>query len=70
MPGILEKQLEEYLDDVLPKRDALLAEMERYARKHDVPIIGPACGRLLYLLAQISGAQRIFEMGSANGYST
>ncbi len=70
MPGILEKQVEKYLDDVLPRRDALLAEMERYARKHDVPIIGPTCGRLLYLLTQISGARRIFEMGSAIGYST
>jgi predicted O-methyltransferase YrrM len=44
--------------------------MERYAKKHDIPIIGPACGRLLYILAQISGAKRIFEMGSAIGYST
>src|SRR6202008_1112645 len=43
--------------------------MERYAKKHDIPIIGPACGRLLSLMAQISGAKRIFEMGSAIGYS-
>jgi predicted O-methyltransferase YrrM len=58
------------MDGLLPERDAVLAEMERYAKKHDVPIIGPACGRLLYLLTQISGAKRIFEMGSAIGYST
>jgi caffeoyl-CoA O-methyltransferase len=70
MPGILDKKVEKYLNALLPNRDAVLAEMERYARKHDVPIIGPACGRLLYLLAQISGAKRIFEMGSAIGYST
>ncbi|HSY57963.1 MAG TPA: O-methyltransferase [Terriglobales bacterium] len=67
---ILNSNVEKYLDDLLPKRDAVLSEMERYAKKHDVPIIGPACGRLLYLLAQISGAKRIFEMGSAIGYST
>lgn len=70
MPGILERHVENYLDGVLPKRDKLVAEMERYAGKNDVPIIGPACGRLLYLLTQISGAKRIFEMGSAIGYST
>lgn len=70
MPGILDEKIENYLKDLLPKRDALLTEVERYAQRHDVPIIGPACGRLLYLLTQISGARRIFEMGSAIGYST
>jgi caffeoyl-CoA O-methyltransferase len=70
MPGILDKKVERYLNELLPKRDAILADMERYAEQHDVPIIGPACGRLLYLLTQISGAKRIFEMGSAIGYST
>jgi predicted O-methyltransferase YrrM len=59
-----------YLYDMLPPRDAVLAEMERYAAKHDVPIVGPAVGRLLALLVQISGAKRIYEMGSAIGYST
>ena len=70
MSGILQPKIEKYLESLLPKRDAVLADMERYARKRDIPIIGPACGRLLYLLAQISGARRIFEMGSAIGYST
>jgi predicted O-methyltransferase YrrM len=70
MPEILDKKVETYLDELLPKRDAVLASMERHAKQHDVPIIGPACGRLLYLLTQISGAKRIFEMGSAIGYST
>jgi caffeoyl-CoA O-methyltransferase len=69
MPKILSEKVEEYLNELLPKRDSVLAEMERYAQEHDVPIIGPACGRLLSLLAQVSGAKRIFEMGSAIGYS-
>lgn len=62
--------VEKYIYDILPARDAVLAEMERQAATEDIPIIGPAVGRLMYLLAQISGAQRIFEMGSAIGYST
>jgi predicted O-methyltransferase YrrM len=70
MIPILSNAVEKYLYDILPKRDPVLAEMERYAKKHDIPIIGPAVGRLIYLLAQISGARRIFEMGSAIGYST
>lgn len=70
MSGILQKPVEKYMDALLPKRDVVLAEMETYAKKRDIPIIGPACGRLLYLAAQLSGARRIYEMGSAIGYST
>ncbi len=70
MNGITEKKTEKYLYSLLPKRDAILREMERYAAKHDVPIVGPACGRLLHQLARMIGARRVFEMGSAIGYST
>lgn len=70
MAGILDAKVEKYLDRLLPERDAVLAEMEEYAAKHRVPIIGPACGRLLYLATRLAGAKRIFEMGSAIGYST
>ena len=69
MANILAPAVEKYLAEVVPPRDAVVADMERYAREHNVPIIGPECGRLLYLLTQISGAKRIFEMGSAIGYS-
>jgi caffeoyl-CoA O-methyltransferase len=69
MANILTPAIETYLSEVLPPRDPVLADMEAYAKKHDIPIIGPECGRLLYLLTQISGAKRIFEMGSAIGYS-
>jgi caffeoyl-CoA O-methyltransferase len=69
MANILVPAIEKYLSAVLPPRDPVLTEMEAYAKKHEVPIIGPECGRLLYLLTQISGAKRIFEMGSAIGYS-
>ena len=67
---ITQATVEKYMYKLLPKRDAVIAEMERYAEKKGVPIIGPAVARMLYLLTQISGAKRIFEMGSAIGYST
>jgi caffeoyl-CoA O-methyltransferase len=69
MPGILESAVEKYLSNILPARDAVLADLESYAKQHNIAIIGPDCGRLLSLMAQISGAKRIFEMGSAIGYS-
>jgi caffeoyl-CoA O-methyltransferase len=68
--GYIQDDVEQYLYELLPERDGVLNEMEAYAAEHRVPIIGPAVGRLLALLAQVSGAQRIFEMGSAIGYST
>jgi caffeoyl-CoA O-methyltransferase len=68
--GYIQDDVEEYLYSLLPKRDAVIEQMEDYAAKNRVPIIGPAVARLLSLLVQISGAKRIFEMGSAIGYST
>jgi predicted O-methyltransferase YrrM len=65
-----EEATDNYLYELLPERDAVVAEMEKYADEHDIPIIGPAVARLLALLVQVSGAKRIFEMGSAIGYST
>ncbi len=68
--GIVDGPVERYLYGLLPARDAVLTEMEHLARRRKIPIIGPAVGRLLALLVEISGAKHIFEMGSAIGYST
>lgn len=68
--GYIQDDVEQYLYELLPERDAVISEMEKYAAENRVPIIGPAVARLLALLAQVSGARRIFEMGSAIGYST
>lgn len=68
--GYIQDDVEEYLYKLLPERDAVVAEIENYAAQNRVPIIGPAVARLMALLVQVSGAKRIFEMGSAIGYST
>jgi predicted O-methyltransferase YrrM len=62
--------VQKYLLDVLPERDETLREMERQAEKRDIPIVGPAVGRLFYQLARIARAKTVFELGSAIGYST
>lgn len=59
-----------YLASFPERRDSLLAEMEAYAREHDVPIAAPALGRLLEILARSSRARRILEVGTAIGYGT
>lgn len=68
--AFVQEEVDAYIYELLPKRDAVIAEIETYAEEHRVPIIGPAVARLLTLLVQVSGAKRIFEMGSAIGYST
>jgi len=67
---ILEQSVDRYLYDAIPRRDALLTEMEDRARREDIKIVGPLVGRLLALLVELTSARRIFEMGSAIGYST
>src|ERR1700704_4176089 len=70
MGGITVQDVEDYIYSLLPPRDEVLAEMEAEAAKNNVPIIGPAVARVIYQLAIISGAKKVFEMGSAIGYST
>ncbi len=70
MGGITVPEVEDYFYALLPPRDDVLAEMEVEAGKNNVAIVGPAVARVLYQLAIIGGAKKIFEMGSAIGYST
>jgi caffeoyl-CoA O-methyltransferase len=70
MHGITSGPVEDYLYSLLPPRDEVLASMEAEAEKRNIPIVGPAVGRVLYQLAVISRAKTVFELGSAIGYST
>lgn len=67
---IVTSEVEAYLARLLPASSEVLAEMEAQARQRDIPIVGPVVARLFRLLAQTAGARRVFELGSAIGYST
>ena len=60
MGGITAPEVEDYMYDMLPPRDEVLAEMEEDAAKNNYAIVGPAVARVLYQLATISGAKRVF----------
>ncbi len=62
--------VDDYLYSMLPERDEVLVEMEDFAGKHGVPIVGPAVARVLKQLALMIDARTVFELGSAIGYST
>jgi predicted O-methyltransferase YrrM len=70
MTDILNPDIARYIDALVPDRPAELMAMEEWARQHDFPIIGPACGHVCYQLARTIGARRVFELGSGYGYST
>ena len=70
MQSFTDEHVENYLYAMLPPRDATLQEMERQAKQRDIPIVGPAVGRLFYQYAKLIQAKTVFEMGSAIGYST
>jgi predicted O-methyltransferase YrrM len=62
--------IDEYVSSLLPERDETLRAIEEQARIRKIPIVGPAVGRLFHQLAMMVGAETVFEMGSAVGYST
>lgn len=63
--------IENYLEQFAQAADAHphLRVMEKFALETQFPIIGPQVGQLLYLLAKLIGAKRVFEFGSGFGYS-
>ena len=70
MKPLVAPELDRYIRGLLPQRHPVVAEMEEQARRRDIPIVGPAVGTLLEILARSIGARRVFELGSAIGYST
>ncbi|MCL4500523.1 MAG: O-methyltransferase [Deltaproteobacteria bacterium] len=65
----MQPNLEDYFRNFVPRRDSLLLELEREAGAEGIPIVGPVVGELLAILARISGAANLLELGAATGYS-
>src|SRR6267143_1539203 len=69
MPGIVFDEIEAYIDGLADRGDAALQAVEEQGRKEDWPIVGPAEGSLLHILAKSVRARRVLELGTAIGYS-
>lgn len=65
-------KVDSYLADQLLPADEPLREALKANAKADLPSIdvSPTQGKLLHLLARMSGAKRILEVGTLGGYST
>ena len=65
-------EVDRYLVDTLVGRDDALEAAVAAQRAADMPAIevAPTGGKLLWLLARLSGARRVLEIGTLGGYST
>lgn len=69
MGDIVADGIEAYVNAHLAPRDAALAAVEAQGVRDRWPIVGPAEGTLLHLLARLVKAKRALELGTAIGYS-
>jgi predicted O-methyltransferase YrrM len=67
---IRSEHVQRYLDDLRPRRDDVLAEMEALAQRDGIPIVEWETGRLLATLVRALRPARVIEVGTAIGYST
>ncbi len=65
----MDKQLEQYLLDLLPPSQPWVTEMEKYAKQYQVPIIDRLSMNYLANLLQMIKPDHILEIGTAIGYS-
>lgn len=66
---IIHQEQEAYLERLLPERDLLLREMERFADEHGIPIADPEVATFLEITVRAIWAKRVLEVGTAIGYA-
>ena len=57
--------IEDYLAALMPPRSEIFSELEKRARDHGLPLVGPVQGQFLYLLAKSMDAREALEIGTA-----
>lgn len=67
--AILRRNQAEYLESLLPPRDALLEHIEKFAEENDHPIADPEVAQLLRVMVRTKKPRRVLEVGTNIGYS-
>ncbi len=65
----MNKNLDEYIQTLVPSRNALLSEMEEYAKDNGVPIMELTGMESMLQILKIQKPRTILEIGTAIGYS-
>src|SRR5258706_15188617 len=66
---VIKREQAEYLDALLPPREALLARMEEFAAEHGHPIADAEVGQLMRILVRAKQPKHLIEVGTNIGYS-
>ncbi|GIV87866.1 MAG: O-methyltransferase [Chloroflexus aggregans] len=61
--------IEDYLHDLMPPRDEVLASLETRAKQQGLSLVGPVQGQFLYLQALMMNARNALEVGITTGYA-
>lgn len=67
--SLLDQKLLSYIEELIPQRDPLVAEMEEYAAIHHVPIMKLTGIEAMLQLLRVHRPANILEIGTAIGYS-
>jgi caffeoyl-CoA O-methyltransferase len=68
--AIIQREQAQYLDQLVPQTDPLLAEMETYGAEHHVPSADREVARFVEITARGIKAGRALEIGMAIGYTS
>lgn len=66
---VLNKDVLTYVENLIPERPQYVKQMEEFALKNEVPIMEKVGIEVLLLLLSMQKPKRIFEIGTAIGYS-
>jgi predicted O-methyltransferase YrrM len=66
---LVSKEVNQYIERLIPTRSDTILQMEQYARENDVPIMELAGMETLLTYVRIKKPKRILEVGTAIGYS-
>lgn len=65
----LHEDNETYIQSLLQQREGHIAEMEHYAKEHNVPIMESTSMCMMLQLLEVQHPKKILEIGTAIGYS-
>jgi predicted O-methyltransferase YrrM len=66
---LVSKEVNQYIENIIPARSEHILKMEQYAKQHDVPIMELLGIETLLSYVRLKSPKRILEVGTAIGYS-
>jgi predicted O-methyltransferase YrrM len=67
---LVSKELNQYIEKIIPTRSEQVLKMEQYAKEHNVPIMDLTGMETLLSYVRLKKPKRILEVGTAIGYSS